>query len=170
MTTALSMHAICVPQALRTLDNVSKIIDKAIAHCTAKKIDPTVLVNYRLAADMLPFSRQIQIMCDQVKGMGARLAGVEVPSFPDTETTLDDLKARIAKTREFVAGFKPEKFGGSESRPLTIKFGPNEAKFEDGVDYVTRSFFPNFYFHAATAYDILRHCGVEIGKRDFLGW
>lgn len=167
---SLSMHAVCVPQALCTLDSITKIIDKAVAHCTDKKIDPAVLVNYRLAADMLPFSRQIQIMSDQVKGMAARLTGSEVPSFPDTETTMDDLKARIAKTRDFITSFKPEQFNGSESKPLTIKFGPNEMKFENGVDYIGRSVFPNFYFHAATAYDILRHAGVEIGKRDFLGW
>ncbi len=167
---ALSMHAVAVPQVLRTLDNMTKIIDKALAHGTAKKIDPSVFFGYRLAVDMLPFSRQIQIMCDQVKGMAARLAGVEVPSFPDSEATMDDLKARIAKTRDYVASFKPEQFDGSESKPLSIKFGPNEAKFDDGVDYVTRSVFPNFYFHATTAYDILRHCGVEVGKRDFLGW
>jgi hypothetical protein len=166
---ALSMHAVCVPPALRTLDSISKILDKAAAHCTARKIDPLVLVNYRLAADMFPLSRQIQIMCDQVKGMAARLAGNEPPKWDDNEVTIDDLKARLAKTRDFVAGFKPEQFAGSENKPITLRFGPNEMKFENGVDYVTRSVFPNFYFHATTAYDILRHAGVEVGKRDFLG-
>ena len=166
---AISMYEVCIPQTLAMLDNISVLIEKATAHCTAKKIDPTVLVNYRLAPDMLPFSRQIQIMSDQVKGMGARLAGVDVPSYADTETTMDDLKARIAKTKDFLQTLKPEQFAGSEDKQLTMKFGPREVSFQ-GLDYVRKSVFPNFYFHATAAYAILRHAGVEIGKRDFLGW
>lgn len=164
----LSMYEVCVPAVVHTLGAVSTIIDKAQAHCTAKKIDPAVLVNYRLAADMLPFSRQIQIMTDQAKGMGARLTGIDVPSYPDTETTLDELKARIAKTIDFLKGLKADQFKDAETRAISLKAGPNDLNFK-GVDYATHFVFPNFYFHATTAYDILRHAGVEIGKRDFLG-
>jgi hypothetical protein len=164
----LSLYDVCVPGLLRTLNSISAIIDKAQAHCTAKKIDQSVIVNYRLAADMLPFSRQIQIMSDQAKGMGARLTGAELPSWPDSETTLDDLKARIAKTVDYVKGLKVDAFKGAETRDISLKAGNNEFKFK-GLEYATTWVFPNFYFHATTAYDILRHAGVEIGKRDFLG-
>jgi hypothetical protein len=117
---------------------------------------------------MLPLSRQIQIMSDQAKGMGARLTGMELPSWPDNEATLDDLKARIAKTVDFLKGLKADAFKGAEAREITLKAGNNEFKFK-GLEYATNWVFPNFYFHATTAYDILRHAGVEIGKRDFLG-
>ena len=166
----VSLYDFCYPTAIRTLENMALIIDKAIAHCAARKINPAVVVGYRLAADMLPLSVQVQIMTDQVKGMGARLAGIEVPSYADSEGTLEDLKARIEKTAAFLKTIKPEQVAGAESRPFTLKFGPREVAFENGVDYVTRSVFPNFYFHATTTYDILRHIGVDIGKRDFLGW
>jgi uncharacterized protein len=164
----LSLYDVCMPGLLRTLGAMSAVIDKAQAHCTAKKIDPAVIVNYRLAADMLPFSRQIQIMSDQAKGMGARLTGMEVPSWPDNETTLDDLKGRIAKTVDFLKALKTDSFKGAETRDITLKAGTNEFKFK-GLEYASNWVFPNFYFHATTAYDILRHAGVEIGKRDFLG-
>jgi hypothetical protein len=164
----LSMYEVCVPAVVHTLGAISTIIDKAQAHCTAKKIDPAVLVNYRLAADMLPFSRQIQIMTDQAKGMGARLAGIDVPSYADNETTLEELKARIAKTIGFLKGLKAEQLKDAESRTVNLKAGPNDLTFK-GMEYATHFVFPNFYFHATTAYDILRHAGIEIGKRDFLG-
>ena len=164
----LSLYDVCVPGLLRSLAAISAVLDKAQAHCTAKKIDPAVIVNYRLAADMLPLSRQIQIMSDQAKGMGARLTGVEVPSWPDNEASLDDLKARIAKTVDYLKGLKADAFKGAETRDITLKAGNNEFKFK-GLEYATNWVFPNFYFHATTAYDILRHAGVEIGKRDFLG-
>jgi uncharacterized protein len=165
----LSMYDVCVPQVVRTLDAISNIIDKAVAHCAARKVDPAVLVSFRLAADMHPFSRQIQIMTDQAKGCIARLTGSEIPGYADTETTMEELKARIAKTKAFAESFERGQFDGSEDRPLTVKFGPNEMKFPNGLDYVGRVFLPNFYFHATTAYDILRHTGVVLGKRDFLG-
>src|SRR5689334_7108576 len=106
----LSLYDVCVPGLLRTLGALSAVLDKAQAHCTAKKIDPAVIVNYRLAADMLPLSRQIQIMSDQAKGMGARLTGMDLPSWPDNETTIDDLKARLAKTADFLKGLKADAF------------------------------------------------------------
>ena len=164
----LSLYDVCVPGLLRSLGAISAVLEKAQAHCTAKKIDPAVIVNYRLAADMLPLSRQIQIMSDQAKGMGARLTGVDVPSWPDNEANLDDLKARIAKTVDYLKGLKADAFKGAETRDISLKAGNNEFKFK-GLEYATNWVFPNFYVHATTAYDILRHAGVEIGKRDFLG-
>lgn len=164
----VSLYDVSVPAVINTMESVSALIDKAEAHCAAKKIDPAVLVNYRLAADMLPFSRQIQIMTDGVKGMGARLTGTEIPSYPDTEATFDDLKARIAKTIAFLKGLKPEQFNDGVTRDIALKAGPNELKFK-GLAYLTTFVLPNFHFHATTAYAILRHAGVEIGKRDFLG-
>jgi len=165
---SVSLHQVSVPPVLQILASMSAVLDKAAAHCEARKIDPAVLVNFRLAPDMFPFSRQIQIMTDQAKGMAARLAGVEVPSYPDAETSFADLKARIAKTIDFVKSLPPDRFEGGETRDIVIKAGGTELKFK-GLQYLTGFVFPNFYFHATTAYDILRHCGVEIGKRDFLG-
>ena len=166
---SLTIYQATVPFMLRTLGAVSKILDKAAAHCEARKIDPSVLVNYRLAADMHPLVRQIQIMTDQAKGLGARLTGTEVPSFPDTEVTLDDLKARIAKTADFLQSFEESKFDGAEDRPVTLKLGAAGELNLTGKDYAFGFSFPNFYFHATTTYDILRHAGVELGKRDFMG-
>lgn len=117
---------------------------------------------------MIPFTRQIQIMTDLSKGCGARLAGVAVPSYEDTETTFDELKTRIAKTVTFLETLKAAQFDGSETRDINLKLGPNELSFK-GSDYLTGFVLPNFYFHATVAYAILRHCGVELGKRDFLG-
>lgn len=165
---SLSMYQAGVPVTIRYLNNLSTLIDKAKAHCEARKIDPAVLVNFRLTPDMFPFSRQVQIATDQVKGMAARLAGVDVPSYADTEATFDELKARIAKTVDFLKSFKPEQIDGSEGKEITLKAGANEFKFK-GDDYLVGFVLPNFYFHVTTAYAILRHCGVEIGKRDFLG-
>lgn len=164
----LSMYQAGIPVVTRYLNNLSTLIDKAAAHCAARKIDPTVLVNFRLTPDMLPFSRQVQIATDQVKGMAARLAGVEVPSYPDTETTFDELKARIAKTVAYLGTFKADQIDGTEDKEITLKAGAAEFKFK-GDDYLVGFVLPNFYFHVTTAYAILRHCGVEIGKRDFLG-
>jgi hypothetical protein len=164
----VSMYDISVPGVINTLESVSAILDKAAAHCEAKKIDQTVLTSYRLSPDMFPFSRQVQIMTDGVKGMGARLTGTEIPSFPDTETTFDELKARIAKTIAFLKGLKPEQFKDSETRDISLKAGPQEMKFK-GLAYVTTFVLPNLYFHATAAYAILRHVGVDVGKRDYLG-
>jgi hypothetical protein len=166
---SLTIYQATVPYMLRTLSALSKILDKAAAHCEARKIDPSVLVNYRLAADMHPLVRQIQIMTDQAKGLGARLTGSEVPSFPDTETTLDELKARIAKTADYLQSFEEAKFDGGEERAVTLKLGAAGELNLSGKDYAFGFSLPNFYFHATTAYDILRHAGVELGKRDFMG-
>ena len=164
---SLSIYDASVPGFVNMLNSLSAILDKAAAYAEAKKIDPSVLVGARLAADMHPLSRQIQIASDAVKGGVARLAGVEAPSFPDTETTIPELKARIDKTVAFLNGIDRAKFDGAEERTVTMKIGPNELQFPAKVflfEFVT----PNFYFHATTAYDILRSKGVKLGKRDFL--
>lgn len=164
----ITMYQVAFPTVIRTLNALSAILDKAAAHCEARKIDPSVLLNYRLYPDMLPLTSQIQIATDQAKGMAARLAGVQVPSYPDTESSIEQLKARIAKTVEFVQSFSPEQFDGSEDREVTMKLRVAERTFS-GRDYAFGFVLPNFYFHAATAYDILRHAGVELGKLDFMG-
>lgn len=165
---AFNMYTASVPILVRYLKNTSNLLEKGAAHCAAKKVDPSVLLGYRLAPDMFPLSRQIQILSDAAKGGGARLAGVEVPSFPDTETTVEDLKARIAKTVTFLEGLKESQFGGAEARDISFKAGPNELKFK-GEDYLASWVFPNFFFHVTAAYSIMRHMGVELGKRDYLG-
>ncbi|MGE4063456.1 MAG: DUF1993 family protein [Rhodospirillaceae bacterium] len=165
---AFNMYTASVPVLVRYLKNTSNLLDKGAAFCAAKKIDPSVLLSYRLAPDMFPLSRQIQILSDAAKGAGARLAGVEVPSFPDTETTVDDLKARIAKTVSFLEGLKESQFSGAENRDISFKAGPNDIKFR-GDDYLSSWVFPNFFFHVTAAYSIMRHMGVELGKRDYLG-
>jgi uncharacterized protein len=163
-----SFHQAALPPVLQILASISAILDKAAKHCEARKIDPTVLLNYRLAPDMFPLVRQVQVMTDQAKGMAARLAGLEVPTYADTETSFADLKARIAKTVDFVKSVDPAAVDAGADRDITLKAGGNEFKFK-GSRYLTGWVFPNFYFHATTTYDILRHCGVELGKRDFLG-
>jgi hypothetical protein len=165
---SLSMHQASVPALVQILTSVSAILDKAAAHCEARKIDPTVIVNYRLAPNMFPLSRQVQIMTDQAKGGTARLAGAEVPSYPDTEVSFADLQARIAKVIGFVKSFPADAIDGSEDKEIVLKVGGSEMKFT-GRQYLFNFVLPNFYFHATTTYAILRHCGVELGKRDFLG-
>ena len=126
---SFSMYQAAVPPVLQILGSISTILDKAAAHCAARKIDPAALLTFRLSPDMFPLSRQVQIMTDQAKGMAARLAGVEVPSYADTEATFDDLKARVAKVTAYVKGFTPAQIDGSEDRPIVIKAGGNELKF-----------------------------------------
>jgi len=165
---AFAFHQAAVPPVLQILASVSAILDKAVQHCETHKVDPAVLLNYRLSPDMFPLARQVQIMTDQAKGMAARLAGVEVPAYADTETSFADLKARIARTIDFIKSCKPADIDAGAAREVVLKAGGNEFKFS-GAGYLTGWVFPNFYFHATTAYDILRHCGVGLGKRDFLG-
>ncbi len=165
---AISMYQAGVEPVIHTLTALSTILDKAQAHCEARKIDPAVLIKFRLRPDMLPLSAQIQIASDMGKSMASRLAGADVPSFPDTESTFEELKARIAKTIAHIKSFTPAQIDGSTNRDIAFKAGPNELKFK-GAGYVTSWVLPNFYFHVTTAYAILRHCGVELGKRDFLG-
>jgi uncharacterized protein len=165
---ALSMYQAAVPAFLQLLNSLSAILDKAEAFAEERKIDPAVLLNYRLAPDMFPLTRQVQVATDQAKGCCARLAGVEVPKYADDETTFAELKARIARTTDFVQGFKPSDIDGSEERDIAITAGSRELRFK-GQQYLVSFVLPNFYFHVTTAYNILRHCGLPIGKRDFLG-
>jgi uncharacterized protein len=165
---SLSMYQASVPGFLQSLGALSKILEKAAAHAEAKKIDPNVLLNARLFPDMFALTRQIQIATDHAKGSVARLAGVEVPSFSDTETSFVELQARISKTIEFVKSFKPEQINGSEEKEIVLTFGPTKMTFQGHV-YLIQFTLPNFYFHTTTAYNILRHNGIEIGKRDFMG-
>ncbi len=164
----LSMYQASVPCFIRMLGNLSKILDKAVAHAAAKKIDPTVFVNARLAPDMFPLSRQIQIATDGVKGCAARLAGVEIPVYADTESTFPELQTRVTKTIDFLKSLRATQIDGSEERDVTLKLRGKETRFK-GQIYLLSFVIPNFYFHVTTAYAILRHNGVEIGKSDYLG-
>ena len=164
----ISMYQVSVPRFVGTLKNLSAILDKAQAHAEAKKIDPAALTTYRLFPDMLPMTNQVQIACDAAKGAVARLAGVDIPKHEDTEQTLSDLKARIAKTIAFVESFKPAQLDGTEDKDILLKVGGKEINIK-GMQYLLGRALPNFYFHVTTAYNILRHNGVEIGKRDYIG-
>lgn len=164
----ISMYQASVPVFMRQLRNLSAILDKAIAHAAAAGLDPAELVAARLAPDMLPFSNQVQIASDNAKGCAARLAGVEPPRWEDKEQTLPELQARIARTLNFLQGFEPGQIDGSEAREITLKLRDRELKFS-GQDYLLCFALPNFFFHVVTAYDLLRHKGVPIGKRDYLG-
>jgi uncharacterized protein len=157
-----------VPAFVHSLTALSKILDKAEAWAEAKKMKPDVIPNLRLIADMLPFTRQITIACDHAKGASARLAQVEVPSFPDTETTVAELKDRIAKTIAFIQTIPAAAYEGAEGRLVTIKVGGQDRSFP-ALQYHASYAIPNFYFHMTTAYAILRSNGLEVGKTDFIG-
>jgi hypothetical protein len=150
------------------LGAMSRVLKKAEAHCEAKKIDPNALLQARLYPDMFALTRQVQIACDFAKGAAARLAGAEVPAYPDEEKSFADLQARIARTQEFVASFKSEQYKDAATRTVSLKIGGQDMSFK-GAEYLSRMVLPNFYFHLTTAYDILRHNGVELGKGDFMG-
>jgi hypothetical protein len=165
---SLSMYQASVPVFVRMLENLAEILKKAEAHAETKKIDPSVLINARLAPDMFALSRQIQIATDGAKGGAARLAGVEIPSYPDTETTFAELQARIAKTVGFLKNLSAEQIEGSEDRTITLKVGGSDASFP-GHTFLMNFVLPNLYFHITAAYLILRHNGVEVGKMDYLG-
>lgn len=164
-----NLYQASVPAFLQMLKSLSSILTKAATHAEAKKIDPSVLVNARLAPDMHPLARQIQMVSDTAKGASARLAGVDVPSMPDTEATLAELQQRIAKTVDFLSALKPEQFEGSAERSVELPVGGGQKMTFKGATYLAHFALPNFYFHVTTAYAILRHNGVEIGKRDYLG-
>lgn len=164
----ISMYQASVPVFIKTLNNLSAILDKAATFSELKKIDQSVLLGYRLAPDMFNFTRQIQIACDFAKGAGSRLAGIEPPVYEDSETNLAELKARIDKTIALLHTFTPAQIDGSEERDINAKVRGNAVTYK-GQAYLLHSVLPNFFFHATTAYAILRHCGVEIGKRDFIG-
>jgi hypothetical protein len=165
----MSFYDATVPVFLQTLGSLSGLLTKAEAHCKARKIEPEVLLNARLYPDMLPLTKQIQLACDFAAKGCARLARSDVPSTPDTEKTFDELKQRIANTVDYVKAFKPAQFEGADAKDVTFPAGPNNSITLKGQEFVNRAAFPNFFFHAATTHGILRHNGVEIGKRDFLG-
>lgn len=165
---SLSMYHASIPLFIRGLENLSAILHKAASHAEAKQIAPDVFLNARLAPDMFPLLRQVQIVSDTAKGCAARLAGVEVPSYPDIETSFAELQERIAKTVTFLKELAPAQVDGSEERPITLKMHTQEVHFT-GQAYLLGFALPNFYFHLTTAYGILRHNGVDIGKKDYLG-
>lgn len=164
----ISMYQASVPVFRTYLQNLHALLEKAEAHCAERKIDPAVLLQTRLFPDMFPLVRQVQIASDAAKGCTARLAGQEPPSFPDEEKTLDELKARIRKTIDYIDGLPAAAIDGSEERPVTIKAGPNTYTFR-GQDYLLTFALPNLFFHTTTAYAILRTNGVPVGKLDYLG-
>lgn len=164
----ISMYQLSVPRFVSTLTNLSNILDKAQAHVDARKLDPAALTTYRLFPDMLPLSKQVQIACDTAKGAVARLAGVEIPVHEDNEKSLAELQARIAKTLAFIQGVTAQQIDGSEDKDIVIKRGDKETHYK-GLQFLLGHAIPNIYFHVTTAYNILRHNGIEIGKRDYLG-
>jgi hypothetical protein len=165
----MSFYDAVVPAYLQMLNSLSGLLTKAEAHCEARKIDPEVLLGARLYPDMLPFTKQIQLVTDHASRGCARLTHSEVPSTPDTEKTFDELKQRLAKTIDYVKSFKPGQFEGADAKDVTFPVGAGRTMTLTGQQFLSGFSFPNFYFHAATAHGILRHNGVEIGKRDFLG-
>ena len=165
---SISMHSQSVPVFVRMLNNLSGILDKTAQSCAERKIEPAVLLGSRLSPDMFPLSRQVQIACDMAKGGAARLGGVEVPKYEDNEVTIDDLKARIAKTVAFVKSVPEAQFGDSDTRNVTIQMR-GEPVTMAGQKYLNNSVLPNFFFHLTTTYAILRHNGVPLGKVDFTG-
>ena len=164
----MSMSNASIPVFETGLNALSALLDKAEAHAEAKKIDPAALLNARLFPDMFAFTRQVQIACDQAKNGGARLAGAEAPKFEDNEKTFAELKERITKTVAYVKTLDAKKIHESADREITFPLGPNKGHMK-GADYLYHFVLPNFYFHVITAYGILRHCGIEMGKRDFIG-
>jgi hypothetical protein len=164
----LSMYQASVPVFLRMLDSLAAILEKAAAHADARKIDPAVLLNTRLYPDMFPLVRQVQIATDTAKGCASRLAGREPPRYDDTEASIPELLARIRKTRAHLEAADAAEIDGSEERVVNLKLRDRTLTYT-GLAYLLHFALPNFYFHVATAYGILRHCGVELGKVDFLG-
>lgn len=164
----ISMYQASVPRFVNILGNLSNILGKAQAHIDAKKIADATLTTYRLFPDMLPMTTQVQIACDTAKGVVARLAGVDIPVYEDNEKTLAELKARIGKTIAFIQTVAPARIDGTEDKEIITKRGDKETHYK-GMQFLLGHAIPNFYFHVTTTYNILRHNGVEIGKRDYLG-
>ena len=164
----ISLYTASVPVLVRALSNLSGVLDKAVAHAEARKIDPAVLLNSRLYPDMFALARQVQIASDNAKGGAARLAGVQPPKYEDNEASFAELQARLEKTIAYLNTFTPEQIDGSEEREVVLTLRSGELKFV-GLNYLLGYLLPNFFFHMTTAYAILRHNGVELGKRDFLG-
>ncbi|MBL7478948.1 DUF1993 domain-containing protein [Legionella bononiensis] len=165
---SLSMHQITIPVFIRMLNNISIILKKAEAHCVKAQIDPAEWLNARLAPDMFPLVRQVQIATDTAKGCASRLAAIEIPVYEDTESSFAELDDRIQKTIHFLQSFSSSQIDSSENREVTLKAQHHELHFK-GLDYVTHFVLPNFYFHISMTYAILRHNGLVIGKTDYLG-
>lgn len=165
----MSMSTSSIPVFEIGLTALSTVLDKAAAHAAAKKIEPSVLLQSRLSPDMFPLVRQVQIASDQAKNGTSRLAGVEPPRYEDNETTVEQLKDRLARTMSYLKTVDPKKIDASADHDITFPLGPNNKGHMKGADYLNHFVLPNFYFHMTAAYAILRECGVDIGKRDFLG-
>ena len=163
-----TMSQACLPAFETGLNALSGVLDKAAAFTAAKKVDPAVLLSWRLAPDMFALARQVQVACDQAKNGAARLAGAEPPKFEDNETSLDQLKQRIAKTVAYLKTLDAKAIDSAAEREITFPLGSSKGQMK-GDDYLNHFVLPNFYFHLTAAYAIVRHCGVELGKRDFLG-
>ena len=162
------MYDTTVPVLIHFVKGLSAILKKAEEHCAAKKIDPNAILGARLFPDMFAFTRQVQLVTDFAKGMGARLAGIPVPSFADEEKTFAELQARLARTVDFLGTLTKEQFADAATRTVTIKVAGQDMNFA-GADYAATYALPNFYFHLSTAYNILRHNGIELGKKDYMG-
>ena len=165
---AISMSSASLPIFRTMLSNLSHLLDKGLAHAQARKFDPQVLVTYRLAPDMLPLSRQVQIACDAAKNGVARISGVEAPKFEDNETTFEQLRERIAKTIAWLDTVPADRLDGTEAKEITFPVGREATRTMKGEAYLKHWALPNFFFHVTTAYAILRHNGVELGKADYL--
>ena len=165
----ISMYQASIPILIRTLNNLVGVLKKGEAHASAKNIEPTVLIDSRLYPDMFPLAKQVQIASDVSRRSAARLAGLEAPSMEDTETTFPELIDRLQKTIAYLETFTAEQIDGTEEKDVTIPMGGGETITMQGWPYLSFFVIPNVYFHVTTAYDILRHNGVEIGKRDYLG-
>ena len=165
----MSFYDAIVPAYLQVLGSLSGLLTKAEAHCTAKNIAPEVLLGSRLYPDMLPLSKQIQLASDFAVRGCARVTHSEVPAMPDTEKTFAELKARLAKAADFVKSFKPAQFEGADTKDVTFPMGPDKTMTMKGQQFISNFSLPQFYFHAAIAHGLLRHNGVEVGKRDFMG-
>lgn len=162
------MYEASVPVLSHFIRGLQAILRKADAHCTARKIDPNALLSARLFPDMFPLAKQVQLVSDFAKGIGARLSGASNPSYADEEKTFEDLQARLEKTLTFLGSLRKEQFADAATKTVTIKVGGNDMNFSGG-EYLMGYALPNFYFHLTTAYNILRHNGLDLGKKDFMG-
>ena len=166
---SLSLHAASVPVFTQLLGGLADVLAKAAAHAAERKIEPAAFLQSRLYPDMFPLVRQVQIACDFAKGVSARLAGADVPAWEDNETSFEELQARIARTLDFIAGLEAAAFEGAASREIVLRPGTPKERRLDGQAYLLAYGLPQFFFHVTTSYALLRHGGVEIGKRDFMG-
>jgi hypothetical protein len=165
---SLSMHQCSIPVFIHSLNNLTALLKKGETHFAKEGLDASELINARLHPDMHPLSRQVQIACDVAKGAGARISGIEAPKYDDTESTFTELYTRIDNTLHFLSALSAEAINGTEDKDITMQAGPYELEFT-GSSYLIKWALPNLYFHISTAYNILRHNGVDIGKIDFLG-